>query len=370
MSNRLVVMLGPSLASPGGMTSVVCTLREAGLFDRCGVHYISTYELPALFRQLNVVARAVVELFLLLIRRRVALVHVHSASRGSFWRKSFFCALAWTCGVPYVFHVHSGEFPVFYHQECGEITQWWVRRTLRKAARVVCLTATWMDCIKKIEPTAEVVVIGNPVAVPEQLEPLRDPPQEVLFLGRLREKKGVNDLVAAIPQVTAVSPQLRFILAGDGELDKVREIAKKLGVEGSIVLPGWVDGDQKATYLTGADIFVLPSYFEGLPVGILEAMACGIPIIATAVGGIPDVIENNVHGILLSPGDVGALARELVRLSSDRELRERLRQAAFGRVQSHYSIAVIAAAVEDLYMELGTGLDNPAKLAVVNSEYR
>lgn len=346
-------MLGTSLISPGGMTSVVRTLQDAGLFHAFHVKYLATYEGAGLARQLRVVLKALGQLLGGLLTGQVSLVHAHSASRGSFWRKSILCAVADLFGVAYVFHVHSGEFPVFYRVECGAIAKWWVRRTLRKAAAVICLTESWCAHFAAIEPAARLVVIGNPVDVPAGLPTMSDLAVNVLFLGRLREKKGVFDLVASLPEILKHCPQLRFILAGDEGEAKVRASAAALGVAEAVELPGWVDGDQKNTLLAKADIFVLPSYFEGLPVGLLEAMAIGIPIVTTPVGGIPDLIEDGVTGLLVKPGDSAALAASLIRLGTDSKLRQSLREAAFLHVKAKYSLPVVIGKFDELYKKLG-----------------
>lgn len=350
-------MLGVGLDTPGGITAVVRRYREAGLFARQDVRYVPTYLKPGVPTQLRMMAGATLAVLGLLLRGEVRLMHVHSAARGSFWRKSVFCALARLFRVPYVFHLHSGEFPVFYGQECGRMAQAWVRRTLRGAARVVALTEGWRAALLAIEPSIKLRVLGNPVAVPERLPALREAVGEVLFLGRLREKKGVFDLVRAMQPILAMQPGLRFVLAGDGELEKVHELACSLKVEHALVLPGWIDGDEKDAALARADMFVLPSYFEGLPVGVLEAMAAGVPIVSTTVGGIPDIVQNETHALLVEPGDVPALAKAIVRLAGDRALRIALREAAFDNARAHFSDKQVLTKLEAMYREIVPACD-------------
>lgn len=348
-SSRKVVMIGTSLSAPGGMTSVVRAYRDAGFFDEWNVVYLSAYERPGLLTQLRVMAGATVAFFRLLCGGGVQLLHVHSASRGSFWRKSVFCAMARTFQVPYIFHLHSGEFPVFAREECGPLARRWIRHTLRSAHSVVALTESWRDALTELAPSASVIVLGNPVVLPASLSERRAVPAHILFLGRLREKKGVFDLVRAVPAVLMKHPDARFTLAGDGDLEGVARQVLVLGVTGSVSMPGWVDGEAKEALLSSADVLVLPSYYEGLPVCILEAMAIGIPVVSTAVGGIPDVLDGGTCGTLVPPGDVKALSLALIEALSRSEAAERRRRRALARARDVYAVPVILAQLGDLY---------------------
>jgi glycosyltransferase involved in cell wall biosynthesis len=345
------VMVGSDMDCPGGISSVVRSLRDCGFLDSWNVHYVSSYETPALSRQVVVMTAALTSLSSLFLCRRASLLHVHSASRGSFWRKSICCALARFMGVPYMVHIHSGEFPVFYGRECGAFAKWWVRHTLRQAARVVALTASWREAIHKIEPDARVDVIGNPVEVPPD-QPRHLAARDVIFLGRLREKKGVFDLVRAIPAVAKRRPDVRFCIAGDGDAAEVMTLAEKLGVASVIDLPGWIDGAEKADALRKAAVLVLPSYFEGLPVCVLEAMAAGVAVVATRVGGIPDVIEEGQSGMLVEPGDVASLSKAILDLLTDARLNDRICSAAFARVKSIYSYEAISRDLDNCYVSI------------------
>lgn len=348
MDSRFIFMLGTSLDAPGGMTSVVRTLSAGGLFKAGNVVYLSTYEGKGIATQVRVFGAAMLRLVWMLIVGKVALVHVHSASRGSFWRKSLVCLFARLFGVPYVFQIHSGEFPTFYAQECGALARWWVHQTLAHAATVVCLTEYWREQIAAFAPGGNLVVIGNPVDT-HPLAPARDTVHEVLFLGRLREKKGVFDLIRAISLLDM--PSLKFVLAGDEDAQAVQAMARELGVIDQVSLPGWIDGKEKQAQLEAADMFVLPSYFEGLPVGVLEAMANGVPIVTTSVGGIPDVVVDREHALLVPPGDPAKLAAAIRELINDRELRLRLRDNAYQRARNVFSIPVVVEKYLALYLK-------------------
>lgn len=353
---ELILMFGPSLGYPGGMTEVVRCYSAAGVFDLWPLRYISTYAGREFSSKLRPWALALGTVLLRLAQRRVALLHVHSAAYGSFWRKSALCALALAFRVPYVVHLHDGRLADFYRQGCNRLAKAWLRAVLRKAARVVVLSPHWGEVVRRIEPAARTTVIGNPVRVPAVVPPLERRSRQVLFLGWLQEAKGVLDLVRAMPLVLRAVPGASFVLAGSGETDSIARLARSLGVEHALRMPGWVDGAEKEELLRRAEVFVLPSYYEGLPVGLLEAMACGVPVIATRVGGIPDVIEDRVNGLLVEPGEPQALARALVAVLTDEALRRRLREAAHKSVFRRYSEDCVIADLQALYRDLGVEL--------------
>ncbi|MDP1534353.1 MAG: glycosyltransferase family 4 protein [Rubrivivax sp.] len=348
---KQLLMIGAALELPGGVNAVVKLYEEQGLLARWRVRYLVSYRGKALPVQLQTMATALVVLAGLLVTRQVALVHVHSASRGSFWRKSLFCGLAWLFRTPYVFHLHSGEFPVFYRDECGALAQRWVRWVLRHAVRVGVLTPTWQPLVGAIEPRAVVHVVPNPVALPLRCRPQAAQVQRILFLGRLREKKGVFDLLEAMPAVLAAYPAIRLCLAGDGELEAVRQRAALLGVGHAVELPGWIDGERKRAELDAADILVLPSHFEGLPVCVLEAMAAGVPVVATPVGGVGFALDEGRCGVLTPVAAPAELAGAMVALLGDAERRRDIAAAARLRAERLFSSQSVALEVERLWSD-------------------
>ena len=345
-------MVGTSLNAPGGMTAVVTAYREGGLFAQWRVTYLNSYEAPGFRTQLRVMASALFAFLRALVFGHVVAAHIHTASRGSFWRKSIFCALARCARVPYVLHVHSGEFPDFVNDESSRIGHAWVRFTLRGAARVIALTEAWRKALLRIEPKSNVVVIGNPVVVPEVQPAHRPRGQHVVFLGRVRSKKGVFDLIRAIPAILDAVPDARFTLAGDGELAEAEALARSLDINHAVKLPGWVDEAGKADLLASADALVLPSYFEGLPICVLEAMAAGVPVVATSVGGIPEVIEHEESGWLVMPGDVNALSAGLRAVLMNESLRARLTAKGYARVRAFYARETVLAELGTVYRNI------------------
>lgn len=169
------------------------------------------------------------------------------------------------------------------------------------------------------------------------------------FASRLAEQKGVPYLLEATRGLRTQFPQLQVLIAGDGELDEpLRMQARQLDLDGTVRFLG-VRRDVGAL-LQAFDVFVLPSLWEGLPMVILEAMAAGCPIVATAVGGVPAALEHEVSAWLVPPQDVHALTEGLAAVLSDAGRRERYRRAARRRFDERYSAERMAREYERLYL--------------------
>jgi glycosyltransferase involved in cell wall biosynthesis len=349
---KSIVML--CTAAPGGMAEVVASLRRSGLFARYPTRVLVTHRRTHLAGRLALAAGALAQLAWLLAAGRVALVHAHVAMRGSFWRKALFLALGRAFGVPTVVHLHGSTFVEFYERECGPLRRRLVRATLERATAVIALSESWRAYLARIVPAARVVVIPNMVDAAAVQASIAQSGAErsssgILFLGEIGRRKGIYDLVCALAQVAAAHPQVRLVAGGSGELEEVRRLARELGVERHLELPGWVAGEAKARLLAEAAIYVLPSHNENLPVSILEAMAAGLPVVSTRVGGIPDAVRHGTEGLLIAPGAREELAQCLLRLLQDSGLARSLGERGRRRVAAEFSPAAVLAALERLY---------------------
>ena len=154
---------------------------------------------------------------------------------------------------------------------------------------------------------------------------------DIVYFGRMTQTKGVNLLIEAFSRLRTKVPYARLTLIGSGKrkfLDPLQNRIKELRLSDSIQILGWLQDDALFSHLSSMDLFCLPSFTEGLPCSILEAMSIGLPIVATSVGGIPEIIEHNVSGLLIPPRDEEALTKALLELADDPLRRNQLREAA------------------------------------------
>ncbi|MES2159785.1 MAG: glycosyltransferase family 4 protein [Pseudomonadota bacterium] len=353
---KIIVMAGTDPATMGGIASVVNVYRAAGLFARYPITYLATHCDGGAGAKLGRMLRAYLRYLWLLCRGRVGLLHVHVASRASFWRKCPLFLLAFVWRVPAILHLHGAEFAVFYGQECGPLRRALVRGVFNRCSQVVVLSGQWQQWVQGIGVTAPVRAVYNPVLLPPAASDwgARQAGQ-LLFLGRLGPRKGSYDLLAAIARVVAAQPALTALLGGDGELAQTAARADALGIAAHVKLLGWVGGADKQALLDQAMVYVLPSYNEGLPMSVLEAMAAGMPVISTPVGGIPEAVSDGVEGYLVAPGDVAALAERIERLLTEPGLAERMGAAARRKVATTFSAEAVLPRIEELYQQLGWG---------------
>jgi glycosyltransferase involved in cell wall biosynthesis len=196
-------------------------------------------------------------------------------------------------------------------------------------------------------------VVRVPNAVPLARTGAARTRERIAFVGRLTREKGVFDLLEAVALLREWRPAVRLELAGDGDVDAVVRRAHALGIGERVLVRGWCTPAECRRIVGRAGIFVLPSYAEGLPMSLLEAMGAGCAVVATRVGGIPDVVREGTHGLLVEPGEPVALAAAMARLLGDRALAERLGNAARAAVARGHSPAAAVQRLGRIYSDLG-----------------
>ncbi|MCV2357165.1 glycosyltransferase family 4 protein [Paucibacter sp. B2R-40] len=352
MSAHLALMIGTDPVGKGGVAAVVSVYIDNGLFDRLPIRYLSTHREGSKFSKLWASVNATAKLVALLASGRVSLVHAHVASNGSFLRKSLYLGLARLFGVATVFHLHGGGFQEFYAGSPAWL-QRWIAHTIARSNRVVGLSTAWAEFLAKFAQPGAVRVIANPVFLPVTVSHQREEAGRLLFLGRAEQAKGIFDLLEAVKLLAPLCPGLRLAIGGDGDVERLRSRAAELGIAEHVEFLGWVLGDAKLQQFARAEVFVLPSFHEGLPMAMLEAMAHGKAMVVTPVGGIPEAVQPGQQGLLVTPGQPQELADALLRLLRDTGLRMQLGERARARVAERFGTERVLGQVAALYRELG-----------------
>jgi glycosyltransferase involved in cell wall biosynthesis len=284
-------------------------------------------------------------------RWRPDLLHIHG------YTSSLLFAIDWA---------HAKRLPVVYeeHQTPDAQFDWWqgFGRTINKAARVIAVSEKSAEALRTVCGVTQPIVVRSPL-LPDPMvagwqkdaRPRQgDEPVFLSTVARLYVTKGLEYLLEAIVQVRATYPNTRFRVFGDGPLRQdLLDYAGELGLDGEQIFVGAFSHQELESIMAQTDIFVMSSILEGQPLAVVEAMAYGCPIVTTAVGGIPELIQDGVNGLLCMPRDPGCLAQKIRALIEDPALRARLGHAAR---QSYEQGPFQPAAVCDHFISIYQGV--------------
>jgi len=350
---KKVVVIGPSIErTKGGMATVLKGImdsdHEAHGFQTT---LLTSHVEGSTSEKLTVFVKC---LFRLIFMSKVSLVHLHTACDASFYRKAILSKLCRIKGIPVFMHVHGADFDSFFRQAKSSRKKW-IKQTMVSCSRVIVLSDFWKRFFEQELQLKNVAVLYNAVDCDAFNQCITAPNNitKFLFLGRLGERKGVYDLLKAIDYVvnTRGKRNLEFYLAGDGEIEQVTKEVNALGLSNQIKVLGWVNDEMKANVLSLADTVVLPSYNEGLPVALLEAMAAGKVVLSTTVGGIPDLILENENGFLIQPGDINALANRIDYITDHPDHIAQISKTNQAKIMRDYNLTNINNQLFSMYQE-------------------
>lgn len=343
-----VVMLGPALEQMGGMATVE-NLILTHMPSEVELIHISTHDYGSAAFRIRHYLRALGQTLHVLAHQDVDVVHILLSQRGSALRKAILTLVAKAFGKPVILHAQSSQFHIFY-DALPSVAQAALRWVFQKCTYFIALGYSWKKYYQDSLGLDQAVVLRNPVQLPAQV-PDRSQHETIsfLFLGRIGQRKGAFDLIQAYAELPAsLKAQSRLLLAGDGEVEKARNLVHQLGVANHVTILDWLNPAQRDAYLAQVDVFVLPTHNEGLPLALLEAMGWGLAAITTPVGGIPELVNDGEDGLLITPGNVRQLSEAMETLITDRALRLTLGKKARFRVEP-LNIHAYCASLIELY---------------------
>ncbi|WP_105133526.1 glycosyltransferase family 4 protein [Burkholderia sp. BE12] len=351
-----VLHVGPGYGQRGGIASVLSELMvQRDAFANAsiqiaffGTHGFSKVRDAASFAGLDV-ARFLRDVW------RADIVHFHVSERGSFYRKLLLCRIAKFCRRRVVFHLHSGNFDRFA-ERAGPLTRMAVAWFVGGADATVGVSDACARVLNRFRSgAADAHVIANTAVDAQNARPpVRAVPHRpyVAFAGRLSEQKGLATLIEALAAVTPMGGSIDLVMAGDGDTRRWHDYAETLGVADRVRFAGWLAGSGKSRFYQEATLFCLPSRFESFGIAALEAMFYGVPVVATRVGGLAELVDDGVTGYLVEPDDAAALARAMYAIAIDPALRERMGQAARERAQRLYATEAVVGRYVDCYRQI------------------
>ena len=337
-------MLGAAPGAPGAIAATVQAWRAQGLFQRWPAEHLAVHGEGTSMR------KALEQLAYLLPRERSAL-HVHTCG-DDFWRAAAFMAAAAAARSPVILQLHGSGFKAA-HENAGAVLRLAMQISMERAASVIVSTAHFARWLSSAYRGVQVALVPSPVPQAAAGTPLHERPRLVLFLGRLEARRGTFELAQAVAALRAEVPGLRLVYAGEGDRSQLAQHAQGLGIADAVKFTGWVGPSGKRALLESAAVLAAPSYDDGLPMGILEAMAAGVPVVASAVGGVLEAVSDGVSGLLAPPGDAATLTRHLRRLLLEPQTAARIGAAARETARLRYSPERSLAALEELYAQVG-----------------
>lgn len=326
-----VLCVGADLTTNGGIASVIKCYHHEWIacpsdFDFCFIKTSYYKDKPA-YCEPFVFLRALGLILFHLTFGNVALVHVHTSFRWSFARKSIVVLLSSMFRKHIILHFHASRFYEFFITD-NRLLQWFIGKILGHCDLTLVLCRDWEEKLSKRFPFANIAVLENPFNRNDKMPAAVScyPAFTVLFIGFLIAAKGIEDFIEVAKMAAADGMKdIRFIIAGKGDLERyvVDSIARD-SLESYVEYVGWVEGEQKRELQSSASLFFLPSYNEGMPMSILEAMNHGLSILASRISGVPDLVTDGENGYLFQPGDLNGFYSAIKKLYFDRPLLEQL----------------------------------------------
>lgn len=351
---KKVLMIGPGRKEQGGVVSVVNQIMEFKFNNEIEIEYITTYIKKNKIVQMMQYFYSIIKVFFKCIFKKYMAIHIHMSYKGSFYRKRIIVNICKITGQKVILHIHGSEFEEFFEKSSPRI-QRSIKMILEKADIVIALGIKWKSKLEKISDKAVIINLNNSIKIEDYR--LKENDNKILFLGSLIKRKGVYDILDAVKILKdrgiLYNEDIIFQLGGVGEEeDGIRMKIKEYSLENNIELLGWVSGDYKDDLLKKAKIFILPSYNEGLPIAILEAMSKGIPTISTCVGSIEEAIINEENGYIIKPGDVYRLADLIEELIIDKNRYWRFSKNAYNHIKLKFNEKEYELILKDIYNKL------------------
>lgn len=355
-----VVLLGPALHAVSGVSTHINQLRSSKLNESFRfLHFQVGSEGRAPASLLRQAARFLFDpvfFGLFVLRNKARIVHINTSMQPrGYWRDILYLLVARVLRRKVVYQVHGGLLPEEFF--AGRALRALLRTALRSADVVVLLAQVELRAYRAFVPGVQLEVVANGIEsrmlARASIASKSRGPLHLAYVGRLVADKGLFEALDAIVILAKEGREMTFTIAGSGPDEaRLRAMSSQLGLDERVHFAGPLFGDAKDELWRAAHVFVFPTFHEGLPYALLEAMAAGAVPVTTRVGAIPDVLTHGVHGLLLDARGPEELAAALRCLDDDRESLARMAEAGRYRIVKHYSVARLADDFQRLYSGL------------------
>lgn len=368
LSAPLILILGPDRQASSGIGMHLERLFDSDLARlfrlkhfQVGHHRPTESWLARVGRHLSSPFRLAVTL----AAEKTAIVHLNtSLNWQSYWRDLPYLLVARLSGARVIYQIHGGDLAQQFATQ-KRLPAALLRAALRWPDAIVVLARNEREVYRNFVPGQSIRLIPNaidyrPYAKLPGKRPTTSSRLQLLYIGRLARDEGIFDALQGLKLARNQGIAAHLTVAGDGPDEKaVFKRVEDLALTAAVSFVGPVSGDARLKCFVAADLLLLPSYAEGLPYALLEAMAAGVPAIATRVGAIPDVLLDGVHGLFVAPGDARAIGQAISRLATNRHLLQQMSSASRKRIAQNYSVQRLVREFAQLYAELGTAGKTP-----------
>lgn len=344
---KKVLIIATSHLTRGGITAVIKAHQKGEQWEKFHCKWIETHIDKSKIYKLLYFITGWIKFIVLLPNYQI--VHIHLSEPASAIRKCFFLPFAYILNKKIIIHFHAFSPETSINSRYKKIYHY----LFTHANKIIVLSQLWEKYVNETfkDLKGKVQVIYNP-CTSVILADKYPSKKYILYAGTINQRKGYKDLIIAFSQISSKYPDWKIIFAGNGEIDKGRQLARHLNIEKQINFLGWVSGKEKDKIFKEAQIFCLPSYAEGFPMAILDAWSYSLPVITTPVGGIPDIAENGKNLLLFQPGNTQQLAQQISLLIENEELRSRLSNASKTLSNTIFNLNIINKQIGDLYSKL------------------
>jgi len=356
-----VLLLGPSLSAVSGISTHLREIFRSRLAGDFRLRHFQTGSQGRNESLAGKLARFVwspMALAAALISHRVALVHVNtSMDRKAFWRDAVYLIVARALGRKVVYQVHGGELPANFAGR--RLFKAFFRWLLERPDAVVLLAESERQAYAGFARFKRLAVIPNGIDVTPYVstreKSFHRRPMRLVYLGALHRAKGVHEVVQALRILRDSSQldglELHMVGSGPAE-DLLKQEVQDLGLQPWVRFAGPVSGEEKVRCWQQADLFVFPSYGEGLPYALLESLASGTPVVTTRVAGIAEAVVDGDHGLFVPPQNAGAVADAIAALRSDPDRLRRMSRRCVERALEQYTIDRLTSQLQTLYQHV------------------
>jgi len=354
--NKKILYIAPDPNVKGGISSVIKGYLKSDLSKKYNLITVASHVDGPKWRKLLQALGGWFYVLYFMLFDKISIVHIHGSDIVSSKRKYFFFRLVYLFNCKIVYHFHGASFSEQY----ASASTFWkecITEMFEQSNIMICLSDSWKKEILKIAPQASIEVVVNAVSLPELKDDSEKKENKVglTFLGLIGERKGIFDLLAVMKKLVkddGYKYGITLDVGGNGDIVRLKNVIEDLGLMDNVRFLGWISEEDRDVILRETDIFVLPSYGEGMPMAILEAMSYALPVVSTFVGGIPELVEDGKAGCLVNPGDTGMLYDKLSTLISSESMRGRF--GANGRkiICERHNLDVVVERIDEIYKRL------------------